>query len=118
MQRPRYDRAAVATGIVHLGIGAFQRAHQAMYTEAALNAGDLRWGVVGASLPAVSSNFSRVGKKWVTVSRVLGLGLVPGAFVGSRVAARMPMARLRSAFGGALVLVACWFFVHQLLHLV
>src|SRR5437588_8875895 len=53
--RPRYDRAAVATGIVHLGIGAFQRAHQAMYTEAALNAGDLRWGVVGASLrsPAV-----------------------------------------------------------------
>src|SRR5947209_835134 len=48
--RPRYDRAAVATGIVHLGIGAFQRAHQAMYTEAALNAGDLRWGIVGASL--------------------------------------------------------------------
>src|SRR5436305_577351 len=48
--RPRYDRTAVTTGIVHLGIGAFQRAHQAMYTEAALNAGDLRWGIVGASL--------------------------------------------------------------------
>src|SRR5436309_3603334 len=48
--RPRYERAAVVTGIVHLGIGAFQRAHQAMYTEAALNAGDLRWGIVGASL--------------------------------------------------------------------
>jgi fructuronate reductase len=53
--RPRYDRAAVTPGIVHLGIGAFQRAHQAMYTEAALNAGDLGWGIVGASLrsPAV-----------------------------------------------------------------
>jgi fructuronate reductase len=53
--RPGYDRGAVATGIVHLGIGAFQRAHQAMYTEAALNTGDLRWGVLGASLrsPAV-----------------------------------------------------------------
>ena len=53
--RPRYDRAAVAAGIVHLGVGAFQRAHQAMYTEAALAAGDNRWGVVGASLrsPAV-----------------------------------------------------------------
>jgi fructuronate reductase len=53
--RPRYDRAAVSAGIVHLGIGAFQRAHQAMYTEAALNAGDLRWGIAGASLrsPAV-----------------------------------------------------------------
>ena len=48
--RPRYDRGAIATGIVHLGIGAFQRAHQAMYTEAALNAGDTRWGIVGASL--------------------------------------------------------------------
>ena len=53
--RPRYDRTAVAAGIVHLGVGAFQRAHQAMYTEAALAAGDNRWGVVGASLrsPAV-----------------------------------------------------------------
>jgi fructuronate reductase len=55
VMRPRYDRVAVTTGIVHLGIGAFQRAHQAMYTEAALNAGDARWGVIGASLrsPAV-----------------------------------------------------------------
>jgi fructuronate reductase len=53
--RPGYDRGAVAPGIVHLGVGAFQRAHQAMYTEAALNAGDMRWGMVGASLrsPAV-----------------------------------------------------------------
>jgi fructuronate reductase len=53
--RPGYDRGAVATGIVHLGVGAFQRAHQAVYTEAALNAGDMRWGIVGASLrsPAV-----------------------------------------------------------------
>jgi fructuronate reductase len=53
--RPRYDRAAVSAGIVHLGIGAFQRAHQAMYTESALAAGDTRWGIVGASLrsPAV-----------------------------------------------------------------
>ena len=40
---------------MHLGLGAFQRAHQAMYTEAALNAGDRRWGILGASLrsPAV-----------------------------------------------------------------
>ncbi|MEA2877919.1 MAG: fructuronate reductase [Hyphomicrobiales bacterium] len=53
--RPGYDRGALATGIVHLGVGAFQRAHQAMYTEGALNAGDKRWGIVGASLrsPAV-----------------------------------------------------------------
>ena len=33
--RPAYDRAAVRVGIVHLGIGAFHRAHQAVYIETA-----------------------------------------------------------------------------------
>ncbi|MHA6723375.1 mannitol dehydrogenase family protein [Sphingomonas sp. RS2018] len=49
-ERPAYDRAAVRPGIVHLGIGAFHRAHQAAYADAVLSAGDLRWGIVGASL--------------------------------------------------------------------
>ncbi|MGH6615793.1 mannitol dehydrogenase family protein [Sphingomonas sp.] len=55
IDRPRYDRAGIGTGVVHLGIGAFHRAHQAVFFEHALNAGDLRWGVTGASLrsPAV-----------------------------------------------------------------
>ena len=48
--RPTYDRNRVTTGIVHLGIGAFHRAHQAAYTEQVLASGDLRWGIVGASL--------------------------------------------------------------------
>ena len=48
--RPGYDRAAVATGIVHLGIGAFHRAHMAAYTDAVLAGGDARWGILGASL--------------------------------------------------------------------
>ncbi len=52
---PTYDRSQVRRGVVHLGIGAFHRAHQATIFEAALAAGDLRWGVVGVSLrsPAV-----------------------------------------------------------------
>jgi fructuronate reductase len=50
VMQPRYDRAAVTTGIVHLGIGAFHRAHQAVYTDDVLAAGDLRWGILGASL--------------------------------------------------------------------
>jgi fructuronate reductase len=45
-----YDRSRLQTGIVHLGLGAFHRAHQALYTEAAVQAGDLRWGIVGVSL--------------------------------------------------------------------
>ncbi len=49
--RPRYDRSALKPGIVHLGIGAFMRAHLAVATEAALHAdGDMRWGIVGVSL--------------------------------------------------------------------
>ena len=48
--RPRYDRTRVTTGIVHLGIGAFFRAHGAVYVDDALAAGDPGWGIVGASL--------------------------------------------------------------------
>src|SRR5690242_8126306 len=48
--RPAYDRARLGRGIVHLGLGAFHRAHQALYTEAAIAAGDGRWGICGVSL--------------------------------------------------------------------
>ncbi len=53
-----------------------------------------------------------------TIALVFGLGLVPGALVGSRVAQHLPVARLRVAFGFSLVLVACWFAAHQVLHLI
>jgi fructuronate reductase len=46
---PPYDRAAVTPGIVHLGIGAFHRAHMAVYVDDLL-ARDPRWGIIGASL--------------------------------------------------------------------
>ena len=48
--RPAYDRRAIKTGVVHLGVGAFHRAHQAFVFERALSGGDLRWGLTGASL--------------------------------------------------------------------
>ncbi len=46
---PDYDRSAVKSGILHLGLGAFHRAHQAVYTDTVL-ANDPRWGIVGVSL--------------------------------------------------------------------
>jgi len=49
VQKPGYDRNAVTPGIVHLGIGAFHRAHQAVVIDDVL-ARDARWGIVGASL--------------------------------------------------------------------
>ena len=47
---PGYDRAAVTWGIVHLGVGAFHRAHQAAYVDDCLASGETGWGIVGASL--------------------------------------------------------------------
>ncbi|RUT99565.1 mannitol dehydrogenase family protein [Mesorhizobium sp. USDA-HM6] len=47
---PRYDRAVVTPGIVHLGVGAFHRAHQAAYVDACLADGEADWGIVGVSL--------------------------------------------------------------------
>ncbi|WP_208179729.1 mannitol dehydrogenase family protein [Sinorhizobium medicae] len=49
VKSPAYDLGAVAVGIVHLGIGAFHRAHQAALTDALL-AEDPSWGICGVSL--------------------------------------------------------------------
>lgn len=51
---PSYDRSQLKAGIVHLGIGAFHRAHQAFYTEAVLNQFGGNWGIVGSSLRSAS----------------------------------------------------------------
>jgi fructuronate reductase len=48
--RPDFDPATLKSGIVHLGIGAFHRAHQAVFTEDAIVAKGGDWGIVGASL--------------------------------------------------------------------
>ena len=49
-ERPAYDVGAVRVGIVHLGIGAFHRAHQAVYVDDRLAAGETAWGICGVSL--------------------------------------------------------------------
>ena len=55
---PRYARSGLMNGQVHIGLGAFHRAHQALYTEQVMNqTGDARWGIAGVSLrsPEVAS---------------------------------------------------------------
>ena len=39
-----------ATGIVHLGVGAFHKAHQAVYTDDAMEESDGDWMIDGVSL--------------------------------------------------------------------
>ncbi|WP_250004410.1 mannitol dehydrogenase family protein [Actinoplanes sp. M2I2] len=48
---PSYDRAALRTGIVHFGVGGFHRAHQAMYLDRLMNAGQaLDWAICGVGV--------------------------------------------------------------------
>ncbi len=47
---PAVDPRSLSVGVVHLGLGAFHRAHQAVITErAAALTGDTRWGISGVS---------------------------------------------------------------------
>ncbi len=52
---PAFDRSGVRPGIVHLGVGAFHRAHQAVYVDDAL-AADPSWGIVGVSLRSAATH--------------------------------------------------------------
>lgn len=48
---PRYDRATVTPGIVHIGVGNFHRAHQALVVDRLLEQGSaLDWGIRGVAL--------------------------------------------------------------------
>jgi fructuronate reductase len=49
-KKPSYNRDTLKPGIVHLGIGAFHRAHQAFYTDAVMNLTGGDWGIIGCSL--------------------------------------------------------------------
>ncbi|MDB5889616.1 MAG: mannitol dehydrogenase family protein [Polaromonas sp.] len=83
--RPGYPRAANLPGVVHLGLGAFHRAHQAMVFDALMQRGDGRWGLLGVAMKStrladamaaqdglysVQIN-SREGCSWVVVGSVL-----------------------------------------------
>ncbi len=50
VRQPAYDPAAHGTGIVHIGLGAFHKAHQAVYTDDALAASGGDWRIAGVSL--------------------------------------------------------------------
>ncbi|MFA8388192.1 MAG: mannitol dehydrogenase family protein [Pelagibaca sp.] len=51
--RPRYDRADLTPGIVHIGLGNFHRAHQAWYLHRLMQQGHaLDWAIIGAGVRA------------------------------------------------------------------
>ena len=63
---PRYDAAAVVPSVVHLGLGAFHRAHQAAYADDVLATGSLSGGICAVSLrnSTLPAALSRQGTTW------------------------------------------------------
>ena len=47
---PGYTPKPTETGVLHLGLGAFHRAHQAMVFDQLLREGDSRWGIHGVGM--------------------------------------------------------------------
>ncbi len=48
---PSYDRSQVTAGVVHVGVGGFHRAHQALYLDRLMNDGKaLDWGICGVGV--------------------------------------------------------------------
>jgi fructuronate reductase len=92
--RPAYDPTAITVGIVHLGLGAFHRAHQAVFTDDVL-ARDPRWGILGVSMktPRATGPLARQDGLYTvltkgndgTSARVIG-ALRETAFAGADVA--------------------------------
>jgi len=51
VEHPRYDRAGLTPGIVHIGVGNFHRAHQAWYLHRLMQAGQAHdWAIIGAGV--------------------------------------------------------------------
>lgn len=61
---PGFDPARLHTGIVHLGIGAFARAHLAAYTQPLL-ADDPSWGICGVSLRHANTRDALEPQDWL-----------------------------------------------------
>ena len=50
VHKPAYAPVSAQPGVVHLGLGAFHRAHQAMVFDQLLREGDMRWGIHGVGM--------------------------------------------------------------------
>ena len=61
---PKYDRANIKTGIVHIGVGGFHRAHQAFYIHQLLEKfSENHWGICGLGLREADRKMYDILKK-------------------------------------------------------
>src|ERR1700744_1441009 len=58
---PAYDRSLVTPGVVHVGVGGFHRAHQAMYHDRLMNQGHaVDWGICGVGVMPAGQRMKQV----------------------------------------------------------
>lgn len=97
--RPQYDRKAHGVGILHLGLGAFHRAHQAVATDDALAAAGGNWRIIGANLrsrdvpdamAAQDGLYTVLIRDALTIARIIG---AHAATIGSDPAATLAAAK-------------------------
>lgn len=96
---PSYDRTALIPGILHLGVGAFARAHICVFTEDLLARDFGPWGIVGASLkrPDQRDRLAPQNGLYTTIARD-GAGdraRIVGCLAGVHVAPEDPAGLLR-----------------------
>lgn len=94
--RPLVRPGTVPAGIVHLGVGAFHKAHQAVYTETAIAEAGGDWGIVGVA-PRSAETARQLAEQdcLFSVTSAAGAGSrtqVVGALAGVRHAASDPAA--------------------------
>ncbi len=66
---PRYVRENLSPGVVHVGVGNFHRAHQAVYFDRLFNLGrDLDWAIIGAGVMPADARLRDAleGQDWLT----------------------------------------------------
>ncbi len=89
---PAYERQTLTPSVVHIGLGAFHRAHQAMVFDALLSKGDRRWGVLGVAMRSTQladTLKAQDGLYAVQIASVRGIHWhIPGATVDTCVLAR------------------------------
>lgn len=96
--RPLLSPGSVRAGIVHLGLGAFFRAHQAVYTEEAIVAAGGDWGIV-----AVAPRSAAVVADLEAQDRLFSVTTVSGAGADTRVIGVLAGVRQAAADPGAVV---------------
>ena len=86
--RPNYDRAALRPGILHIGVGNFHRAHQAVYLDDLFNRGkNLDWALLGAGVRSGDEAMRRAlePQDWLTTVVELEPGANAARITGSMV---------------------------------